>query len=107
MCADVTAYSDSDWAGCKETRKFSSAGVILLGSHILQACTRKEEIIAVSSTESELHAVALDASESKAIVSLLPDLGYVLKFVLAITHSPQTRDLSIETHRGGSSMDSR
>ena len=31
MVEEVTKISDSDWAGCKETRKSSSAGVILLG----------------------------------------------------------------------------
>ena len=41
QCEDVTTYSDSDWAGWKETRTSSSAGVALLGSHMLKACTRK------------------------------------------------------------------
>ena len=40
MVEDVTRFSDSDWAGCKETRKSSSAGVTLVG-HTLKACTRK------------------------------------------------------------------
>ena len=48
------------------------------------ACTRKQKIIAKSSAEAELHAAALGASESKGIVSLLKDLGYELKPVLAI-----------------------
>ena len=79
-----TTLSDSDWAGCKDTRQSSSAGVMLLGSHTLQACTRKQEIIARSSAEPELYAAALGASESKGIVSLLRDLGYEMKPVLAI-----------------------
>ena len=28
---EVTTFTDSDWAGCKETRKSSSAGVVMLG----------------------------------------------------------------------------
>ena len=67
----------------KETRKSSSAGVILLGKHALKTYTRKQNIIARSSAEAELYAVALGASESNGIVSLLKDLGYETKPVLA------------------------
>ena len=77
-------FTDSDWAGCKETRKSSSAGVVMLGEHALKAYTRKQKIIARSSAEAELYAAALGASESKGIVSLLRDLGYEKKPVLAI-----------------------
>ena len=72
---EVTTFTDSDWAGCKETRKSSSA---------LKAYTRKQKIIARSSAEAELYAAALGASESKGIVSLLRDLGYEKKPLLAI-----------------------
>ena len=43
-----------------------------------------QAVIAKSSAESELYAAALGASESNGIVSLLKDLGYDLKPVLAI-----------------------
>ena len=81
---EVTAFTDSDWAGCKETRKSSSAGVVVLGDHTLKACTRKQNVIARSSAEAELYAAALEASESKGIVSLLRDLDYENNPVLAI-----------------------
>ena len=81
---EVTTFSASDWAGCKETRKSSSAGLILLGSHTLKAHTRKQKIIAISSAEAELYAAALGAFQSKGTVSLLKDLGHEMKPVLAI-----------------------
>ena len=84
MANEVTTFTDSDWAGCKETRKSSSAGVVLLGNHALKACTRKQKAIAKSSTEAELYAAALGASESRGMVSLMKDQGYELKPVLAI-----------------------
>ena len=40
---EVTMFTDADWAGCKETRKSSSAGVVMLGAHALKAYTRKTE----------------------------------------------------------------
>ena len=81
---EVTMFTDSDWAGCKETRKSSSAGVVMPGAHTLKAYTRKQKIIARSSAEAELYAAALGASEVKGIVSLLRDLGYEKRPVLAI-----------------------
>ena len=64
MAEEVTKFTDSDWTGCTETRKSSSAAVILLGNHALKANTRKQKTIAKSSEEAELCAAALGASES-------------------------------------------
>ena len=79
---EVTTFTDSDWAGCKETRKSSSAGVVMLGNDTLKAHTRKQKIIARSSrAEAEIYAAALGA---KGIVSLLRDLVFQKNSVLAI-----------------------
>ena len=45
-------------AGDTETRKSSSAGVALMGRHVLKAYSRKQKIIARSSAEAELYAAA-------------------------------------------------
>ena len=84
LVEEVTTFTDSDWTGWKETRKSSSAGVIMLGGHALKAYTRKQKIIARSSAEAELYAAALGSSESKGTVSLSRDLGYEMKPVLAV-----------------------
>ena len=62
----------------------SSAGVTMLGDRVLKTYTGKQKIIVRSSAEAEQYAAALGASESKGIVSLLRDLGYEMKPVLAI-----------------------
>ena len=51
MSEEVTTFTASDWAGCKESRKSSSAGVILICNDTLKAYTRKQTIIAKSSAE--------------------------------------------------------
>ena len=89
--------SDSDWADCKEARQSSIAGVILLSNHTLKAYMRKQMIIARSSAEAVLYAAALEASESKGHASLLKDLGYEVKPVLAIDAKATERNL----HRQG------
>ena len=82
---EITMFTDSDWAGCKETRKSSSAGVVMSGAHALKAYTRKQKIIARSSAEAELYAAALGASELKGIISLMRDLGHEKKPVLTMS----------------------
>ena len=46
--------------------------------------TRKQKILARSSSEAEFDAAALGASEPKGIASMMCDLGFVVKLVLAI-----------------------
>ncbi len=35
-CKEVTCWTDTDYAGCKETRKSTSGGGIQVGKHILK-----------------------------------------------------------------------
>ena len=65
LAEELTVFTDSDWVGCKETRKSSSAGVPMLGRHTLKAYTRRQKVNAKNSTEAELYAAALGASEAK------------------------------------------
>ena len=83
MDEELTVFTDSDWAGCKDTRMSSSAGVLMLGRHTLKAYTRKQKIMARSSAEAELYAAALGASEAKRVQSMMRDLGFAVKPVLA------------------------
>ena len=82
---EVTTFTGSDWAGCKETRKSSSAGVVMLGNHTLKAYTRKQKIIARSSAEAELYSSSIrERPNRKESCRLLRDLGYKKNPVLAI-----------------------
>ena len=46
---DVEVCSDSDYAGCKETRKSTSGGMIKLGSHVIRHWSSTQACIALSS----------------------------------------------------------
>ena len=65
MAEQLTAFTDSDWAGCKETRKSSSTGAMMLGRHTLKAYTRKQKVIAKSSAQAELYAAALERQKRR------------------------------------------
>ncbi len=71
----VTAYTDSDWAGCKLTGRSTSGGIVTVGSHVLKTYSRQQKTVALSSAEAELHAMVAASAEALGIVSLTKDMG--------------------------------
>ena len=59
---ELEAYSDADWGGDKATQRSVSAGVIMRGGHCLQVWTKKQEVVSLSSAESDLDAAVKGGS---------------------------------------------
>ena len=72
---ELEAYSHTDWGGDKATRRSVSAGVIMRGGHCLKVWTKKQQVVSLSSAESELYAAVKTASEGLGIQSVAKDLG--------------------------------
>ena len=64
-------YTDSDWAGCRRSRKSSSGGAIMRGTHCLKTWSKTQALIAKSSGEAELYAVVKGAAEALGMVTLV------------------------------------
>ena len=58
----LTAYSDTDWAGCKTTRKSTSGGLAMLGTHILKCYLSTQNVVALSSGEAEYYGLTKASS---------------------------------------------
>ena len=71
----VDIYTDANWAGCKRTRKSTSGGAAMWGSHCLKTWSKTQAVVAKSSAESELYAVVRGACEGLGINTLMADLG--------------------------------
>ena len=69
-------YSDADYAGCTETRKSTSGLVFLLGQCTISWRSKKQSIIAQSSTESEYVALCSAAQEAVWLRRLLAGIGF-------------------------------
>lgn len=73
--AILTAYTDSDWAGCSNSRKSTTGFCILLGDSLVSWKTKKQQVVARSSAEAEYRAMALTTCEVTWLTHLLKDLG--------------------------------
>ena len=74
----VDVYSDTDWAGCIKTRKSTSGGCIMLGSHLLKSWASTQSNISLSSGEAEFYGVVKAAGAGLGYEALLEDLGVKL-----------------------------
>ena len=71
-------YSDTDWAGCPKTRKSTSGGCVMVGSHLIKAWSSTQPNIALSSGEAEVVGVTKACATSLGYRSHLTDLGLSL-----------------------------
>jgi hypothetical protein len=84
MPKDVICFTDSDWAGCKRTRKSTSGGGIRLGDHLLKSWAKTQTPLATSSGEAELYAAVKGGAELLGMQSLAADLGVYVKARLKV-----------------------
>ena len=71
----VMVWVDTDHAGCKESRKSTSGGVALLGSHLIKAWSATQGVIALSSGEAEFYGIVKGSSVGMGVQSVLGDLS--------------------------------
>ena len=72
----ITAYTDSDWSGCKDTKKSTTGYVFLIGGACVSWCSRRQKSIAMSSCEAEYIAACEATREAAWEVKLLGEMGY-------------------------------
>ena len=75
-CIDI--YTDTDWSGCPKTRKSTSGGCVMLGSHAVKHWSATQSSIALSSGEAEFAGVIRGAGQGLGYQALLKDLGVSL-----------------------------
>ena len=75
MPEELSVYTDANWAGCGRTRKSTSGGVAMWGSHCLKAWSKTQATVAKSSAESELFGVVRGSVEALGLCTLLKDAG--------------------------------
>ena len=76
-CLDC--WTDTDYAGCRDTRKSTSGGLIRFGKHLLRGWSSTQKVIALSSGEAEFYGMVRGAAECMGTQSLLGDLEVEVK----------------------------
>ena len=84
---ELTMYSDANWAGCQATRRSTSGGVATLGMHPIRMYSKTQNLVALSSAESEFYGTLKAATESLGVLALLEDLGQMCKTVMQVDAS--------------------
>ena len=75
----VDVFSDSDWAGCTKTRGSTSSSCVMLGGHLLVSSATTQNVVATSSGEAEVSALANSASRALGTVAMAADMAKVVK----------------------------
>ena len=93
----LNCYVDSDFAGCKRTRKSTNGGALVHGGHCIKTWSSNQAVIALSSGEAEFYAMVKGSSELLGMLSLAKDLNVPLQGHL---HSDSTAAIGISSRRG-------
>ncbi len=75
MPEEVVVWSDTDFAGCRRTRRSTSGGVVTLDSHCVKTYSLTQDAIALSSGESEFYGIVKAAAQGLGIKGLMTDMG--------------------------------
>ena len=90
-------YCDTDFAGCKATRRSTSGGVACLGPHSVQHWSKTQTTVSLSSGEAELRGICDGVSQGLGLQSICRDLGFTYKLRV---HSDATAAIGIARRRG-------
>ena len=82
MDPTLIVHTDSDWGGCRESRKSTSGGVISTNVGVIKHWSSTQRLVALSSGEAELYAMNKGAAEAMGVRSLGRDIGMEFEIVL-------------------------
>ena len=71
----IVVWTDTDYAGCKRTRKSTSGGVVMWGSHLIKSWSSTQSVVALSSGEAEYYGMVKGASVALGLQSVLKDFN--------------------------------
>ena len=72
----IDVYVDSDYAGCPRTRKSTSGGCIMMGTHLIKSwSSTQNNAISLSSGEAELYSIVKGVGTGLGVQQFLEDFG--------------------------------
>jgi hypothetical protein len=77
-------FSDSDWAGDKDSRRSVSGFILFLMGVPIMWRSRAQKSVALSSSESEFYAMAESVKEIKFVVQVLESMGIEMELPVVV-----------------------
>lgn len=71
----IPAYTDSDWGGDLESRRSTSGGCLMRGSHVLSHWSRTQQVVSLSLAEAELTGMCKAAAEELGAKNMASELA--------------------------------
>ena len=71
----LVVFTDADWGGCPKTRRSTSGGLVLHGSHLLSFWSRTQQSVAPPSCESEVNALIKGGVEGLGVKHMMQQCG--------------------------------
>ena len=100
VVGSIRVFTDSDWAGDRDTRKSTSGGVILVGDHCLRTWSTTQGAIALSSAEAEFYAMTEGVLRAKGVAGVLAELGVPLSSQVVELYTDSSAAKSFVSRRG-------
>jgi hypothetical protein len=70
----IKGYYDSDWTNCQDDRRFISGYCIFVGGNLVSWQSKKQPVVARSTTEAEYRVMTLGVAEMLWLKRLLENL---------------------------------
>ena len=94
---NLVMATDTDFAGCHQTRRSTSGGAALRGTHLIKSYSQTQSTICLSSAEAELGGIVKAASHGMGIQAMARDLGIDLTLEL---HADAAAAIGVCRRRG-------
>jgi hypothetical protein len=91
---ELVSFGDSDWAGCRTTRKSVSGGAISLAGGLIKSWSNRQATRALSSGEAEFYASSKAGIETLGVESMMLDMGWRIESKKILTDSDACRGMT-------------
>ena len=88
---NLKCFTDSDWAGCRKSRKSTSGGAIMLGKHCLRTWSTTQPVHALSVAEAEYYAIIEGATRCLGLQTMLKEMGVEVGVLVVNTDSASAK----------------